>query len=70
MIDGTDIINNTDLADIMVLQESVYNGGTTVPTMMDNFINKYSKLAVKYGTVENGTITAYKVPGQDIVVFK
>lgn len=41
--------------------------------MMTNFINKYSKLAVKSTTIksdEGNTITVYKVPGQDIVVFK
>ena len=41
--------------------------------MMNTFITKYSKLAVKYTTVkseEGNTITVSKVPGQDIVVFK
>ena len=40
---------------------------------MNSFINKYSKLAIKYGTElsdDNTTITIYKVPGQDIVVLK
>jgi hypothetical protein len=41
--------------------------------MMDKFITKYSKLAVKYTTIkskEQNTITVSKVPGQDIIVFK
>lgn len=73
MINGDDLIDSTDLADIMVLNESDYNGGNSVASMMNAFINKYGKLAVKYGTIlsdEGNTITTYKVPGQDIVVFK
>jgi len=73
MIDGTDLISSTDLEDIMVLDESEYAGGSEVQTMMDSFITKYSKLAVKYTTVksdEGNDITVSKVPGQDIVVFK
>ena len=73
MINWTDLIKSTDLADIMTIDSSEYNGGKNISTMMNNFINKYSKLAVKYGTVtseEGNTITTYKVPGQDIVVFK
>lgn len=73
MLDGTDLISNTDLSSIMVINEATYAGGRTITTMMDNFITKYKKLAVKYGTIrsdENNTITTYKVPGQDIVVFK
>lgn len=41
--------------------------------MMDNFITKYSKIAVKYKTIkseENTDITVSKVPGKDIIVFK
>lgn len=73
MIDGTELINSTDLANIMVLNESQYDWGSAISTMMDSFINKYSKLAVKQGTktsIEGNEISVYKVPGQDIVVFK
>ncbi|MEI7558484.1 MAG: hypothetical protein WCJ45_06930 [bacterium] len=73
MIDGSELLKSTDLSDIMVIDESIYAGGSTITTKMANFITKYSKLAVKYGTIrsiENNVITTYKVPGQDIVVFK
>lgn len=73
MINGDELIDSTDLADIMVLDASDYDGGDEVAAMMDAFINKYSKLAVKASTttsIEGNTITVYKVPGQNIVVFK
>ena len=73
MINGDDLIDSTDLNNIMVLNESTYNWWNTITTMMNSFINKYSKLAIKYGTElsdDNTTITIYKVPGQDIVVLK
>ncbi|MEI6672253.1 MAG: hypothetical protein WCL02_02590 [bacterium] len=73
MINGDDLINSTDLNNIMVIKEATYNGGNTISTMMNTFITKYSKLAIKYGIIksdEGNTITTYKVPGQDIVVFK
>ena len=73
MINGDDLIDSTDLNNIMVLNEATYNWGNTIATMMDSFINKYAKLAIKYGTLtsdEGNIITTYKVPGQDIVVLK
>gem|GEM_PF-3517121 len=73
IIDGTELVNSTDLADIMVLDASDYDGGNVITTMMNTFINKYAKLAVKKQTIqskEGNDITVSKVPGQDIVVFK
>jgi hypothetical protein len=73
MIDGTELVNSTDLADIMVLDASQYDGGSSITTMMNTFINKYAKLAVKKQTIqskEGNDIIVSKVPGQDIVVFK
>ncbi len=73
MIDGTELIRSTDLADIMVLNASTYDGGNSITTMMDKFITKYKKLAIKYTTIkseEQYDINAYKVPGKNIVVFK
>lgn len=73
MINGDELIDSSDLADIMVLDASNYDGGEAVGSMIDSFINKYSKLAVKYTTIqsiEGNDIVTYKVPGQDIVVFK
>jgi hypothetical protein len=73
MINGDELIDSTDLADIMVLDASDYDGSDTVASMMDAFINKYTKLAVKANTttsIEGNIITVYKVPGQNIVVFK
>lgn len=57
----------------MVLNASDYDGGGEVAIMMDAFINKYSKLAVKdriIQSIEGNDIITYKVPGQNIVVFK
>ncbi|HMS91198.1 MAG TPA: hypothetical protein PKC87_03205, partial [Candidatus Absconditabacterales bacterium] len=73
MIDGDELIDSTDLDEIMVLDASDYDGGDEVAVMMDAFINKYAKLAVKAGviqSIEGNDITTYKVPGQNIVVFK
>lgn len=43
---GEDLISKTDLKDIMVLDDSDYNGGDKVKTLITNFITKYNKLAV------------------------
>ena len=72
-LDGVPLITSTQLDKIMVINTDTYEWGNTITTMMDNFVTKYSKLAIKYTTVkseEGNDITAYKVPGQDIVVFK
>jgi hypothetical protein len=73
MINGTELIRSTDLADIMVLDSETYDWGTIISTMMNTFITKYSKLAIQYKTIsseEGNTIKIFKVPGKDIVVFK
>ena len=44
MIDGTELIKSTDLEDIMVLDESAYDGGSKVKAMISTFITKYEKL--------------------------
>ncbi len=70
---GNTLITDTDLDKIMVLDADTYKWGNSIATMMDNFIKKYSKIAVTYTTIksdEGNTITVSKVPGQDIVVFK
>ncbi|MFA6256223.1 MAG: hypothetical protein WC606_03490 [Candidatus Absconditabacterales bacterium] len=67
------LVTSTEMDKIMVIDANTYKGGSAISTMMDTFITKYSKLAVKYTTVESAegnTITVYKVPSQDIVVFK
>ncbi len=45
-IKGDDLIQSTDLNDIMVLDESAYNGNNKTQTMINSFITKYDKLAV------------------------
>lgn len=46
MLDGTKLIDSTDLSQIMVLDESEYEGGSEVNALMDTFINKYDRLAI------------------------
>ncbi len=73
MINGTELVSSTDLSDIMVLNASTYDGGNVIKTMMNSFITKYSKIAIKYKTIssaEGYSITVSKVPSQDIYVFK
>lgn len=50
MLNGAELINSTDLSDIMVLSEATYDGGSAITTLMNSFINKYAKIAIKYGT--------------------
>jgi len=68
-IKWNDLINKTDLASIMVLDESDYNGWTKIKSLMTTFISKYEKLAIKYSTLPDWTIVS-KVPWQQIFVFK
>ena len=72
-LNQTKITTSTDMNKIMILDADEYKWGNTIVTMMDNFITKYSKIAVKYKTIkseENTDITVSKVPGKDIIVFK
>ena len=46
-INGDPILDQTDLADIMVLDESYYNGGIDITQLMDELLNRYSSLAVE-----------------------
>jgi hypothetical protein len=66
---GESIVKKTDLDKIMVLNANTYNGGTKIQTMMNDFVNKYEKLAIKIKTMNNGEISAAKVPSQNIVVL-
>lgn len=45
-LDGIELIKTTDLEDIMVLDESEYDGGSDVDALMTTFINKYERLAI------------------------
>lgn len=72
-IDATKLITSTRMDEIMVLDPQEYEGGNKIQTMMDAFITKYEKIAIKYTTVkseEGNAIVAYKVPSQDIIIFK
>ncbi|MCX6825123.1 MAG: hypothetical protein NTY80_02755 [candidate division SR1 bacterium] len=76
-LDGTDLINGTDLAEIMVLDGSVYNGGNKIQTMINTFITKYEKLAITLpqsslqGTAFEGLdITVKVVPKQKIYILQ
>lgn len=77
MLDGTELIKSTDLADIMVLNGSDYNATSQVNTMLDAFITKYDKLAI---TVPKSALagtplasfegTIKMIPKQQIYIFE
>ena len=76
-LDGDPILNTTDLADIMVLDESYYNGWIDITQLMDELINKYSTLAVEVTSqsILNlfnlwAWVTISKVPWQQVYIFK
>lgn len=77
MLNGwTDLIKSTDLADIMVLDESVYNGSNKVQAMINTFITKYDKIALTVPTAslkdtafEWLGITVKVVPKQKIYIL-
>lgn len=77
-LDGEDLIKSTDLADIMVLDESNYDGGSKVDTMINTFITKYDRLALtvpqsslKGTAFENmSSITVKVVPSQKIYILE
>lgn len=72
--DKNTLISSTKMNQIMVIEPDMeYKWGNAIVTMMDSFISKYSKVAVKYKTIksqEGNNIIVSKVPGKDIVVFK
>jgi len=76
MLDGTDLVNSTDLADIMVLNESVYNATNKVDTLINTFITKYSKLAITVDdqylptSLKGLGITVKVVPNQKIYILQ
>lgn len=76
-LDGEDLISTTDLEDIMVLDESEYDGGSDVDALMTTFINKYDKLAItvpqsslKWTAFEGEDITVKVVPQQKIYILE
>jgi len=60
----------------MVLNDADYDGGSTVRTMMDNFITKYNKLAITVdnqylpASLKNLGITVKVIPNQKIYILQ
>lgn len=76
-MNGTDIISNTDLADIMVLDGADYDATSKVDSLITTFITKYDKLAITIpesslkDTVFAGLgITVKVVPQQKIYILQ
>jgi hypothetical protein len=46
-IAGNHITDSTDLDQVMIRNANDYAGGNTITTMMDTFISKYEKIAIK-----------------------
>ncbi len=76
-LDTEDLIKSTDLEDIMVLDESEYDGGNKVDAMINTFITKYNKLAItvpesslKNTAFEWLDITVKVVPQQKIYILQ
>ncbi len=74
---GDELIKDTDLEDIMVLDESEYDGGNKVQAMVNTFITKYEKLALtvpqsslKNTVFEGLGITVKVVPQQKIYLLE
>jgi hypothetical protein len=76
MINGDELIRSTDLEDIVVLDESEYDGGSKVKTMISTFITKYEKLGItvdnKYlpASLKDLGITVKVVPNQKIYILE
>ncbi len=66
-INGEDLISTTDLEDIMVLDESEYDGGSDVDALMTSFINKYERLAI---TVPQSSLKWTAFEGYDDITVK
>ncbi len=64
-LNGEELIKTTDLADIMVLDESEYDGGNKVDAMINTFITKYNKLAIE---VPQSSLKNTAFEGLDIIV--
>ena len=62
---GDELIKSTDLEDIMILDESSYDGGNKVQAMINTFITKYDKLAL---TVPQSSLKNTAFEGLDITV--
>lgn len=73
---GEDLVRSTDLADIMVLDESAYAGGSNVQTMINTFITKYTQLGITIAnadlpdSLKNLGITVKVVPKQKIYILQ
>lgn len=74
---GKPIMDSTDIRDIMVVDESKYDGGVDVNNLMRDFIEKQKKLALTIDRSQiqsylsnNPTITVSKVPNQQIYIFE
>lgn len=75
-INDQPILNSTDINDILVVNESEYDGGSALPSLVSSFVTNYSNLGV---TVNNASfanlfeggnqITIKKVPGKQIYIF-
>lgn len=76
-INDNPILNSTDINNVLVTNESHYNGGTALPSLVSSFVTNYSNLGV---TVNNASfanlfeggnqITIKKVPGKQIYIFE
>ena len=73
---GENLVRDTDLEDIMVLDESAYAGGNKVQAMINTFITKYNKLAITVDnadlpeSLKNLGITVKVVPKQKIYILQ
>lgn len=76
-IEWNELINKTDLKDIMILDEWKYNASNNIYTSMTNFTKKYEKLAIKVNESaashlieSNPWVKVSKVPNQQIYIFE
>lgn len=76
-INDQPILNSTDINDILVVNESEYDGGTALPNLVSSFVSNYSNLGVAVNSAsmanlfEGGNqITIKKVPGKQIYIFE
>lgn len=76
-LDGQELIRTTDLNEIMVLDESDYDGGNDVNDMINDFITKYDRLAItvpesslKNTAFEEKDVTVKVVPQQKIYILE
>ncbi|MDR2415450.1 MAG: hypothetical protein LBD75_02305 [Candidatus Peribacteria bacterium] len=63
---GTDVMTYSELNKILTVSPNSYANTTQISTAMENFIAKYSKLAVKINSSLFGSTSVKKVPGKHI----